>query len=126
MEFYRAVYAHRQQKGELVSWSNQLFKDKHWTITAQQPWHYHNLHAEMLWLKDLSGNSRTLVYWYQIGKQSSVSGWKVKLAQTFALLTGASSNGQLNAVSINAELKADDTQLLQAVQRLQQAETQNE
>jgi len=122
-EFYRAEYAHRQQQGELVSWSNKLFKDKHWTIVAQQPWSYHQLNAEMLLLKDLTGNSRTLVYWYQIGGQSAVSSWKIKLAQTLALLSGSSQYGRLNAVSINAELKADDIRLLKAVERLQQLET---
>lgn len=122
-EFYRAVYAHRQQQGELVSWNNQLFKDKKWTIAARQPWQHHQLQAEMLLLKDLSGNSRTLVYWYQIGSQSSVSSWKIKLAQTLALLSGSSQYGQLNAVSVNTELKADDPSLLQAVALLQQMET---
>jgi exosortase/archaeosortase family protein len=122
-EFYRAEYAHRQQQGELVSWSNKLFKDKHWTIVAQQPWSAPQLDAEMLLLKDLTGNSRTLVYWYQIGDQSAVSSWKIKLAQTLALLSGSSQYGRLNAVSINAELKADDARLLKAVERLQQLET---
>lgn len=122
-EFYRAEFAHRQQKGELVSWSNKLFKEKYWTITLQQPWQRDDLEAQMLVLKDLSGNSRTLVYWYQVGEQSAVSNWKIKLAQTLALLSGSSQYGQFNAVSINAELKADDARLLRAVQRLQQMET---
>lgn len=122
-EFYRAEYAHRQQQGELVSWSNKLFKDKHWTITARRPWQHNGLEAEVITLKSLGGNSRTLLYWYQVGDQTTVSSWRVKLAQTVALLSGSSAVGQFNAVSVNAELSLDDQNLHQAVQRLQQWET---
>ncbi|WP_333797337.1 exosortase A [Rheinheimera sp.] len=122
-EFFRAEYAHRQQKGELVSWSNKLFKDKHWTITARRPWLHNGLEAEIITLKSLSGSTRTVLYWYQVGDQTTVSSWRVKLAQTVALLSGSSGAGQFNAVSVQAELNADDQKLQSAVTRLQQWET---
>lgn len=122
-EFFRAEYAHRQQEGELVSWSNKLFKDKHWTITARRPWQHDGLEAEIITLKSLNGSSRTVLYWYQVGDQTTVSGWRVKLAQTVALLSGSSSEGQFNAVSLNAELTPDNQKLQNAVQRMQQWET---
>lgn len=100
VSIYRAEFAHRQVEGELVGWANQLFNQKTWTIIQATPLQFGQVDAKLLRLKNLAGQERLVIFWYQVGNFTGYRDLSVKLAQLQALLSGNTALGQINAVSV--------------------------
>lgn len=114
LSVFRAEFAHRQTQGELIGWGNRLYQTKYWTETASRPLQLGAINARLTELKSLSGETRLLIHWYQVGAVSGYADLQIKLAQLRALLSADENPGQINAVSVLVTNRADDeTRLLQ-------------
>jgi exosortase A len=118
LSYFRAEFAHRQQRGELISWNNKLFDEKIWTVSSSTDWQNSELAARHLVLSSLQGETLELVYWYQVGNTSTTKAWQVKLAQLVGLFSGDDSFGQINAVAIKPTGENNASRLADAVQQL--------
>jgi len=95
-EYFTALYANKQQNGELISWQNALFDKQRWQIEkrlALAPF-------TVLQLKSLKGDYRTVLYWYQVGDYTTRGGLKTKLLQAIAYLKDDQSTSCIIAVSV--------------------------
>lgn len=106
-QIYRAEFAHRQQSGELIGWSNQLFNGKIWTVAESRNLSFAGVEARLLRLKNLSGQERLLLYWYRVGAQTGTDHLKIKWAQLQAMLQGEHEFAQINAVLVPVEQHSD-------------------
>mgnify|MGYP004701584205 CR=1 FL=1 len=121
-EVYRAEFGHRQQQGELVNWSNQLFNGKHWTIVSQQTITLADQPARLLELSSLQGQRRLVLFWYQVADRRDFRTLPIKLAQLQALMTADTRPAHINAVSVLTTNALDDRAQLRTIaeQLLQQ------
>jgi exosortase A len=120
-EVYRAEFGHRQQQGELVNWSNQLFNGKQWTIVSQQTIRLAEQPARLLELSSLQGQRRLVLFWYQVAERRDVLTLPIKLAQLQALMTADTRPAQINAVSmLTTNALNDQAQLLTIAEQLLQ------
>jgi len=119
LSVFRAEFDHRQTAGELIGWANQLYHPKRWTETASRPLQLGSINARLTALKSLSGETRLLIHWYQVGHVSGYSNLKIKLAQLRALLSADATPGQINAVSVLVTNQAvDEARLVQLATEL--------
>ncbi len=100
VSIFRAEFAHRQVEGELVGWANHLFNQKNWTVTKASPVQFGQVDAKLLQLKNLAGQERLVIFWYQVGRFTGYRELSVKQAQLQALFSGNTELGQINAVSV--------------------------
>ncbi|MCF4007790.1 exosortase A [Rheinheimera sp. UJ63] len=88
VEILHASYASRQDQGEMINWRNRLFDRDGWTIVRRTAigtgWRNQ---AELLFLRDNRGRSRTVLYTYRIGKLNLIRPELVKIAQLLDLLS---------------------------------------
>ena len=113
-EYFVAQYANKQRQGELISWNNQLYDKQRWQLQQR----ILNPEHAILQLKSLSGQHRTLLYWYQVGKQRSVSEFGTKLRQACNYLSDDRSTSSVFAVSVNAAPSEAQLQQLHQAARL--------
>ena len=113
-EYFIAQYANKQQQGELISWHNQLYDKQRWQVQQRILGPEHAI----LQLKSLSGQHRTLLYWYQVGKQRSVSEFDTKLHQACNYLSDDHSTSSVFAVSVAAAPSEAQLQRLHQAARL--------
>ncbi len=119
LALFRAEFGHRQTEGELIGWANRLYNQKRWTQTASRELQLGLINARLTELKSLSGETRLLVHWYQIGDFSGHNDLAIKLAQLRALLSASPALGQINAVSVLVTDPAvDESRLLQLAAQL--------
>jgi exosortase A len=119
LSLFRAEFGHRQSEGELIGWANRLYHSKYWTETASRPLQLGAIQARLTVLKSLSGETRLLIHWYQVGRFSGYSELNVKLAQLQALLSTDTRPGQINAVSVLVTNQAvDEARLVQVATEL--------
>ncbi|REL33973.1 exosortase A [Thalassotalea euphylliae] len=88
IELFFARYGNKQSEGELVSFANKLYDAERWTVVDRVTKIDNGQTYRYLLLRDIQGQERTVLYWYQIGERTFVSPSIVKLYQAFALLTG--------------------------------------
>jgi exosortase A len=119
LALFRAEFGHRQSTGELIGWANRLYNQKRWTQTASRPLQLGLVNARFTELKSLSGETRLLIHWYQVGNFSGHHDLAIKLAQLRALLSADPELGQINAVSVLVtDAAADESRLLQLAAQL--------
>lgn len=119
LTLFRAEFGHRQTEGELIGWANRLYNQKRWTQTASRALSLGLINARLTELKSLSGETRLLVHWYQVGNFSGHNDLAIKLAQLRALLSASPALGQINAVSVLVTDPAqDESRLLQLAAQL--------
>lgn len=83
---FAADYAIRQRSGDLITWHNWLYDQKHWTITDRETVGPLTDSKQWLQLINAQGRSYTLVYWYQLGDVRSANKVVIKLLQLKAIL----------------------------------------
>lgn len=89
---------------ELVSWYNRLYDPNKWTLVSSQ--------KEKLSIKGVSlnyaiinlisnrGESRSVLYWYQLGKFNSPNTIWVKLRRAFNVMVGENGSGAFISISL--------------------------
>lgn len=102
IELFFARYANKQSEGELVSFANKLYDADRWTVIDRVTQNDNGQTYRYLLLRDVQGQERTVLYWYQIGEKTFVSPSIVKLYQAFALLTGQAKFATFVAASSQA------------------------
>lgn len=107
-ELFMATYAHRQRRGDMITWHNTLYQVNQWSITEQ----YNvgkllNSHG-FLHLVNTHGQKRTLLYWYQLGDYKTSNRVAFKLLQLIAILQGNTSPSIIYAVSMQSNAPSDD------------------
>ncbi len=86
VEIFAADYAVRQNEGDLITWHNWLFDQKHWTVTDRITTGPLTQSTQTLQLTNIGGRRYTLLYWYQIGEVRTTSKILMKLLQLKAIL----------------------------------------
>lgn len=120
LEYFIAQYANKQQRGELISWTNTLYNSKVWFVTDTEQ---HSSFG-LLQLKNTAQQHRVVLYWYQIGSYTTGSKLKAKLYQAMQLLSGNLGPATVFALSASGNLTPQTQQQLQdAAQILQQQAT---
>ena len=110
LEYFVAEYAHKQQQGELFSWENQLYDKKRWILRQRHDTDQYSL----LYLTSLSGKSRTVLYWYQVGNSVYTKQLNTKVRQTLDYFTHQNTTAMVLALSVTGMDEATATQRLVA------------
>ena len=105
IEVFRAVYAQKQNKGELISWNNKLFDTERWSITSASNIDFNSFNGRLLNLRDLSGKERTVIYWYEVAGEVLTSKIKVKLMQSLKVYSAPDSTSELMMFSMQGNNK---------------------
>lgn len=100
IELFRAVYGHKQDVGELVSFDNKYYDHKRWTIIEEKVVIIDDLSAKYLLLRNILGGERVVLYWYKIEDEVFINKAKVKLFQVLTMFTSPNSKGEFLAISI--------------------------
>jgi exosortase A len=96
VEYFVARYGNKQQNGELINWQNMLFSKQLWQVQQRTSFP----HYDVLQLKTLLNEYRTVLYWYQVGEHKTASGIKSKVLQALNYLADDSSSAFVFAVSV--------------------------
>ncbi|MDZ7903740.1 MAG: hypothetical protein U5L01_14910 [Rheinheimera sp.] len=67
LQYFTAQYAHRQSRGELIGWNNQVFQQEDWSVKQQRHIEIANTPWTELSLVKPSGERLRLYYNYQVG-----------------------------------------------------------
>jgi len=129
IELFRAVYAHKQDVGELVSFDNKYYDHKRWTLIEEKLVIVDGLSAKYLLLRDILGEERVVLYWYKIEEEVLINKAKIKLFQALTMFTSPNSKGEFLAISIpngneNEAITAAES-FLKALPRLSLISEQN-
>jgi len=113
MEIFRAVFAHKQDKGELIGWENVLFDNKKWTVIRSSVIRLEDRDAKLILIRNISGNERSILYWYDIAGNILINESKAKLMQAVEVYKTPNSKAEIVAFSkqgINEEVLVKDIQ----------------
>jgi len=129
IELFRAVYAHKQDVGELVSFDNKYYDHKRWTIIKEKVVIIDGLSAKYLLLRNILGGERVVLYWYKIEDEVLINKAKIKLLQALTMFISPNSKGEFLAISIpngneNEAITAAES-FLKALPRLSSSSEQN-
>ncbi|WP_333609632.1 exosortase A [Arsukibacterium sp.] len=108
IEYFAACYANKQQDGKLIGWGSRLYNTQHWQVNKR----IDTEQGTILQLRSLSGQHRTVLYWYQVGEHRSTSQWRTKLYQAAYFIRQQQSGAWVFAVSIESEADAQTISLL--------------
>ena len=119
VELFVASYAHRQERGDMITWHNTLYQPEQWSITAQHPTGSLLDGYRILQLVNTRGQQRAVLYWYQLGERKTSNRVAMKLLQLAALLRGDATPGFVFAASVSSDQPIEDIrqQLLAAKQQ---------
>lgn len=95
IEYFAAFYANKQQHGKLISWNNRLFDTQHWQIQKR----IMTEQGLVLQLRSLSGQYRSVLYWYQVGEHITVGNLETKIRQAMYFLADQQSISYIFALS---------------------------
>ncbi len=113
IEVFRAVYANKQDLGELITNQNSLYDQDKWTVIDRTASTFEGHKAKFLLLRDITGNERVVVYWYQVGEQALIGNSLVKLNQALQLFINPNSVSEVIAYSLNTNLGAEGFELIE-------------
>lgn len=99
-QVFMADYGHKQQQGEMITWSNWLFSTKQWTVIQQKDLYFNHESYRLLALKNPLGQYRSILFWYQVGERLTVDPKKAKLYQVLSLIQGEQSFSGVRAISV--------------------------
>ena len=111
-EVLRAVFAHKQDKGELITWENIIFDAKKWTLIYKTKIKLDGHSASTLLVRNIAGKERTILYWYEVAGSPFISSTKVKLAQAVEAYRAPNSKAEIIAFSVQ---DANETELISMV-----------
>jgi exosortase A len=104
IEIFRAVYANKQSKGELISWENITHDHDKWTVIGSKKLSLDGKPSMLVLLRNINGESRSYLYQYKIGDFYAVNKNKAKLMQAWNSLTRQSDFSEIRAISITAQV----------------------
>ena len=100
IELFRAVYAHKQNRGELINSLNHLYDQEHWTIFDKGTVEIANQPVNWLHLHNPIGQDRFVYYWYSVAGQVALNDHETKLKQALASILAPQSRAEITAISI--------------------------
>jgi exosortase A len=107
VEFFRAVYANKQTKGEMIAWENVTHNHDKWTIVRTKVIEVEGKLATVVHLRNINGLTRSYLYQYKVGDFYMVNESKVKLMQAWNSLTRQSDFSEIRAISITGQKNFD-------------------
>lgn len=107
VEIFRAVFAHKQDLGELISWENIIFDDTKWTLIHSTEIKLDAKKAKFLLIRNIAGKERTILYWYEVAGDTFVNSTKVKLTQAIEAYRAPNSRAEIVAFSIESATKEE-------------------
>jgi len=114
-ELYTARYSMNQDKGELISFQNQLYDKNIWTLRSYKKALIHNMNndIQLTQLDVVNSNEEQLriLYWYCMDDYCSNNKLKLKLYKAFHLLSGKMGYAEVKAVA-SSTLTVDELFLL--------------
>jgi exosortase A len=99
-EMFRAVFAHKQDQGELIGLENVIFEDKRWTLIHSAEIKLDDQKTKLLLIRNIAGKERTILYWYEVANRTFINETKVKLAQAVEAYRAPNSQAEVVAFSI--------------------------
>ncbi|TPH13285.1 exosortase A [Litorilituus lipolyticus] len=100
LEIYRAEYANKQTKGELITWQNVTHNPEQWTEVANEEVEIANNPAKLVHLRSINGDARSYLYQYKIGDFYTFSKRMAKLMQAWNSLSRRSDYSEIRAISV--------------------------
>ncbi|NQY62262.1 MAG: exosortase A [Alteromonadaceae bacterium] len=100
LEIYKAVYANKQSKGELISSINYLHEHEKWTVINQETFEFNKGSVSMIQMRNIVGKTRSYIYQYRAGSYRSSSKNIIKLVQAWNSLSRQSDYSEIVAISI--------------------------
>ena len=104
IEVFRAVYANKQTKGEMISWDNITHNHDRWTIVNTKELSIADKPLMLVHLRSINGQTRSYLYQYKIGDFYTVNKNKAKLMQAWNSLTRQSDFSEIRAVSFTGQM----------------------
>ena len=98
-EVFRAVFAHKQDQGELIGWGNVIFDAKKWTLINEARIEFNGHSANTLLIRNTAGKERSIVYWYDVAGNTFVDSNQVKLTQAIEAYRSPNSHAEIFAFS---------------------------
>jgi hypothetical protein len=98
-EIFRAVFAHKQDQGELISWENVIFDAKKWTLINETKIEINSHSANALLIRNTAGKERSIVYWFDVAGSTFVDSTQVKLTQALEAYRSPNSHAEIIAFS---------------------------
>jgi exosortase A len=116
VELFSAVYANKQNEGELVSSENKLHEIDKWTVVNSEQVYIDEKPIMLVHLRNINGQERMYLYQYKVGDFYTVNKTKAKLMQAWNSLIRQSDISEIKAVSLGGFIDYSDTknQLLKA------------
>lgn len=112
IEIFRAVFAHKQDKGELISWENIVFDTKKWTLIYETKIKLNGHLANSLLIRNIAGKERVILYWYEVAGNTFINNTKVKLTQAAEAYRAPNSKAEIIAFSAQ---NANENELIEKV-----------
>ncbi len=100
IESFRAVYANKQTRGELISWKNVTHNYDRWTVIESKELTVDGKPVMLVHLRSLNGQARSYLYQYKVDDFHSVNKNRTKLMQAWSSLSRQSDFSEIRAVSI--------------------------
>lgn len=107
-EYYRAVFANNQERGELISSINKFYSAEAWTLSRKQTVTVDGHQAVFLYLTNTLGYKRGIIYWYELDGQQFVNRAKMKVTQAVYAMQNSRELAEIKAVSMVSEQSAED------------------
>jgi exosortase A len=104
IENFRAVYANKQTKGELVSSQNALHDSNRWTVINTKKLIVGDKPSMLVNLRSINGHPRSYLYHYKVGGFYTVNENQAKLMQAWNSLTRQSDVSEIIAISLAKEV----------------------
>lgn len=101
LEIFRAVYAHKQSIGELIGWGNDEFNHNRWTVITSKQVQINEGLVNYLLIRDVMGNERFVVYWFNINGEILLNKYQVKFKQTISSYLAPESTAEIIALSMS-------------------------
>lgn len=99
LEIFRAVFAHKQNIGELISWENIIFEGEKWTLINAEVIQLNGNDANLLLIRNIAGKERSILYWYDIAGNVIIDSTKAKLMQAVEVYKAPNSQAEVVAFS---------------------------
>lgn len=104
VQYLFAQFGHKQDKGELIGWKNNLYQRRQWRVMQDQLMSVQDKPIALLELRNSSGDFQTLAFYYRVGSRQTTSELTAKWYQVQALLLNESSFSEVRAVLFTSRL----------------------
>ncbi|MGR5078176.1 exosortase A [Photobacterium swingsii] len=99
-EYFNAIFSLRQDEGEIIHSSNQLFNKENWKkIASSEVYLTPELAATEVTVSNNMGKKMKIIYWYCVDDFCSSKPLDIKLAQATHLITGQNATAEVLAIA---------------------------